>query len=99
MIDQNIQTKGLPCPSTEQPLALSAALTCPTHMVVDVYRFLERGGFLTSGKFHKLTEAGLAIGLGVNRRKAHPLFYPSTIKAFVPRTLLLAGLDTYLLSN
>lgn len=83
----------------EIPLTLSEALQCPTHMVVDVYRFLEMEGFLTSGKFHKLTEAGIAIGLGVNRRKAYPLFYPSVVTPLVPRTVLLAGLDTYLLSN
>lgn len=81
---------------TQPALPLSAALGVPTHMVIDCYRFLEREGFLDCGKFHKLTEAGIAMGLGINRSKAHPLFYPSTIKATVPRTLLLAGLDAYL---
>lgn len=84
-----------PTTPTEEPLPLSAALGVPTHMVIDVYRFLEREGFLTSGKYHKLTEAGIVMGLGINRHKAHPLFYP-TIKATIPRTVLLAGLDVYL---
>jgi hypothetical protein len=81
--------------TTMQPAALQHTMGCPSHMVVDVYLYLIMQGYVTDNRWRTLTDKGLALGLGVNRKKAYPLFYPAVVP-LVPRTVLLAGLDVYL---